>query len=79
MIQNEIKEILTQNLKDCSVDVLDPRQDGVHLEAHIVSSDFEGLSLLARHRKVMGLLKELFEKRLHALSIKTFTPQEKGI
>ena len=25
MIENEIKEILTQNLKDCSVEVLDPR------------------------------------------------------
>jgi len=76
MIENEIKEILTKNLNNCDVKVLDPRNDGVHLEAHITSSDFNELSLLARHRKVMELLKDLFEEKLHALSIKTFSTKE---
>lgn len=48
---------------------------GGKFNAVIVSSDFEGKSLLQRHRLVNGALSEEL-KTIHAFSQKTFTPQQ---
>lgn len=42
----------------------------------IVSEFFEGVPLIKQHRMVNDSLKELFDKGLHALSIKTSTPSK---
>ena len=52
--------------------------DGCNCSAVIVSSAFDGLSLLQRQRLVLGLVKEEIRSgELHALSVKTFTPDER--
>ncbi len=52
--------------------------DGCNCSAVIVSSAFDGLSLLQRQRLVLGLVKEEIKSgELHALSVKTFTPDER--
>jgi stress-induced morphogen len=45
------------------------------LELVVVSSQFEGTSLLQRHRKVNAALTE-FMPKIHALSMKTWTPAQ---
>ena len=51
--------------------------DGHHFEAVIVSSAFVGLSRVARHQKINALLKDRFDSgELHALSMRTLTPEE---
>jgi len=47
-----------------------------HFVVEIVSQSFEGLGLVARHRKVYEILSEEFANGLHALSLKTKTPKE---
>ena len=49
---------------------------GFHLEAVIVSNDFEGDNLVQRHRKVYAAMGELMNHEIHALSMKTFTSAE---
>ncbi|MCX8099488.1 MAG: BolA family transcriptional regulator [Casimicrobiaceae bacterium] len=49
---------------------------GGHLSATIVSDQFRGLSPLARHRAVYALVQDLVPHRLHALQLKTLTPEE---
>lgn len=50
---------------------------GGHYAILIVSQTFEGLSRLARQRKVQDLLNDLFVKQhIHALSIIAKTPNE---
>ena len=49
---------------------------GTHLSVTVVSEQFEGLTTLNRHRMVQKALKEEFGQQLHALQIKTFSPQE---
>lgn len=49
--------------------------DGVHFEAIIVSPEFEGKSLRARHELVYKLLSEEI-REIHAFSMKTLTPSE---
>lgn len=50
--------------------------DGAHFEAIIVSTAFAGKSRVARHQVVYGVLGERMREEIHALSMKTFTPEE---
>lgn len=50
--------------------------DGQHFEAVIVASAFEGLRAIARHQKVYAVLGDRMRAEIHALSMKTWTPDE---
>jgi acid stress-induced BolA-like protein IbaG/YrbA len=51
--------------------------DGHHFSATIVSAQFEGLSRVKRQQLLNAILKPHFDSGvLHALSMKTLTPQE---
>ncbi|XP_059444274.1 sufE-like protein 1, chloroplastic/mitochondrial [Corylus avellana] len=47
-----------------------------HFNVKVVSKEFEGKSLVKRHRLVYGLLQEELQSGLHALSIVAKTPSE---
>ena len=49
---------------------------GFHLEAVIVSEDFQNNSLVARHKMVYQSLGELMKHEIDALSMKTLTIKE---
>lgn len=49
---------------------------GGHFRVTVVSSAFEGLDPVARHRKVYALLEEELKTRVHALALTTLTPAE---
>jgi acid stress-induced BolA-like protein IbaG/YrbA len=50
--------------------------DGVHFEATVVAAAFAGKPPLARHRMVYATLGERMGGEIHALSLKTMTPEE---
>ena len=50
--------------------------DGRHFFATIVSPAFEGLSRVRRHQLVYGALGERMREEIHALSMRTLTPEE---
>ncbi|MEY3951313.1 MAG: hypothetical protein RL320_115 [Pseudomonadota bacterium] len=68
-----IQELIATGL-DC--DQLNVTGDGHHFEALIVCSAFEGKRLIARHQMVYGVLGDRMKQEIHALSMKTLTPQE---
>jgi len=85
----KISERLTEDLKTTlaaeHVEVIDQSHrhrghagalEGGHFDAIIVSTRFEGLGLVDRHRAVYAALGDLAERRVHALAIETFTPEE---
>lgn len=47
-----------------------------HFKLVVVSAQFQGESLVARHRRVNRLLQEQFNNGLHALALHTMTPEE---
>ncbi len=49
---------------------------GAHLSSIIVSSSFNGLELLERHKKIYLALGDMIKKEIHALSMKTYTLEE---
>lgn len=53
-----------------------PKGSESHFKVIIVSQAFENLRLVARHRKVNGVLIEELENHIHALSIHTYTESE---
>lgn len=56
---------------------LDVQGDGRHWFATIVSSVFAGKRLIARHQMVYAALDERLQNdEVHALSMKTLTPEE---
>ena len=58
---------------------LDVDGDGEHFEAIIVSAEFVGKSRIQRQQMVNALLREDFDSgKLHALSMKTLTPDERS-
>jgi len=59
---------------DCQVLELDG--DGHHFNALIVSPAFEGKSRIARHQLVYAALGDRMRQEIHALSMRTLTPDE---
>jgi len=50
--------------------------DGAHFEAVIVSKHFVGKRAIARHQLVYAALGERMKAEIHALSMRTLTPEE---
>jgi acid stress-induced BolA-like protein IbaG/YrbA len=71
-----IRQLIEQGLPGARAHVVG--DDGVHFEALVVSSDFQGKLPLARHRMVYGTLGSLMGNEIHALALKTVTPEEQG-
>ena len=55
---------------------LEVEGDGQHFFATIVSDAFEGKRLIARHQLVYAALGDRMRAEIHALSMKTLTPDE---
>jgi len=50
--------------------------DGQHFEALVVSEAFRGKSRVARHQLVYAVLGDRMREEIHALSMRTLTPEE---
>jgi len=50
--------------------------DGQHFQALIVSAQFAGRNRVQRHQLVYGALGERMRDEIHALSMRTLTPEE---
>jgi acid stress-induced BolA-like protein IbaG/YrbA len=69
-----IKQLIENGLDGARADVRG--DDGVHFEADVVCAAFAGKMPLARHRMVYATLGERMGGEIHALSLKTWTPEE---
>jgi acid stress-induced BolA-like protein IbaG/YrbA len=70
-------ESIRKNIEEgMAVTHLSVEGDGRHFEAVVVSGEFAGMSRVQRHQRVFQTLGDRMREEIHALSIKTFTPQE---
>ena len=74
MTIDEIKKTIEAAVPNSTAYILDPMNDGQHLQAVVVSPAFEGMMLVKQHQMVMKPLKEALKESVHALGLKTFTP-----
>ena len=84
-IQNEIKDRLSKKMELIHFEMKDftgrhlnhkTHEGGFHLEAIIVSNDFQDLTLIKRHQKVYEAIGDLMKHEIHALSMKTLIQSE---
>ena len=74
MTVDQIKQAIETAIPGTTAYVLDPMNDGQHLQAFVISPAFEGKMLIAQHQMVMAPLKQALAGAVHALGLKTFTP-----
>ena len=69
----QVATMIQERLVDAEVKVAG---DGEHFEAIIISPEFEGKTRVKQHQIVYGALQaELATETIHALSLKTYTPE----
>lgn len=76
MITQDVKKLIETSIPNSTAYILDPMNDGQHLQAFVVSPAFEGIMLIKQHQMVMKPLKEAMVSAVHALALKTFTPEK---
>ncbi|NLY27585.1 MAG: BolA family transcriptional regulator [Alcaligenaceae bacterium] len=69
----QVRQYIADNLP---CEHLEVSGDGSHFEATIVSTEFEGKRLIARHQRVYAALGDRMKAEIHALSMRTLTPAE---
>jgi len=69
----DVQKYISENL---SCDFIEVRGDGHHFEAVIVSAVFVGKSMVQQHQAVYRALGDRMREEIHALSMKTYTPEQ---
>lgn len=69
----QLESYITQNLACDYIKVLG--DDGTHFEAVVVSPAFVGKSMVQQHQLVYAALGDRMRAEIHALSMRTFTPE----
>jgi stress-induced morphogen len=71
----EVKERIERALPGATADVTDLTGGGDHLRAEVVYEGFAGLSRLQQHKLVYDVFEGEIGGPIHALSLKTSTPE----
>ena len=74
MTPETIRQMIEAGLPDSSEIV--ESEDNTHFKALIISKLFSGKNMLPLHKMVHKVLGDKLGKDIHALSFKTFTPEE---
>ncbi|MGD8339175.1 MAG: BolA/IbaG family iron-sulfur metabolism protein [Gammaproteobacteria bacterium] len=74
MDPSEIESLIEQGLEGATVNVVTDGQG--HYEAVVVCSAFEGKRSVPRHQMVYSTLGERVGREIHALAVRTYTPEE---
>lgn len=69
----QIQKLIEAGLPGAQVQV--NGDDGAHFEALVVSEAFAGKSLVQQHQMVYRTLGDRMRAEIHALSLRTFTPE----
>ena len=75
---NEIRTRIETALPGSSVTVRDMTGGGDHYEVEVISEAFVGVPAVQRHRMVYAPLRDILGGALHALALKTRTPDEEN-
>lgn len=82
-VATQINDILVEGLSPIRLDVINeshmhnvPAGSESHFKLVVVSDAFAEKNLVARHRSVNRLLKDILRDEIHALSMHTYTSEE---
>lgn len=77
MTPDQLKARIETLAPGTSADVMDMTGTQDHYQVVVVSPVFQGRMMIEQHRLVMGILQtEIDSGEVHALTMKTFTPEQ---
>ncbi|MFA1611202.1 BolA family protein [Halobellus rubicundus] len=81
MDTEEVERLIEAGIEDADASVTLPRvpdedHEDAHFAAVVVSPAFEGKTLVEQHQMVYDALGEAMTTEIHALEMKTYTPEE---
>jgi len=77
MTPDQLKQRISSLAPGTEVEVIDLTGTQDHYQAVIISPAFQGKMMIEQHRLVMGILQpEIDSGEVHALTMKTFTPEQ---
>ena len=71
----EVERLLRGRFGDAQIELVDLTGTQDHYQASIVSSAFTGKTLVEQHQLVYGALGSAMSGAIHALALKTYTPE----
>lgn len=74
MSESELKRLIQQHIPDSEVRVTDMTGTMDHFDVDVVSPAFSGKSIMDQHKMVHAAVGEHLTTTVHALQIKTRTP-----
>ena len=74
-LQNAMQPDFLEVLNESHMHNVAPGSES-HFKVTLVSSQFNGKMLIARHRLINGILAEELNGKIHALALHTLTPDE---
>jgi acid stress-induced BolA-like protein IbaG/YrbA len=74
MTSDRIKKMIETKLPGSEAHV--QGNDGTHFEAQVICADFAGHSVIKQHRMVYDALGTDMGTEIHALGLKTYTPEQ---
>ena len=75
MAADEIEALIVAGIPDARVEMTDLAGDGDHWAARVTAESFRGLPRLKQQRAVYAALGELMTGPVHALALKTYSPE----
>jgi stress-induced morphogen len=76
METSELKRLIEAGLPSAHVEAREYSGKGDHFEVLVVSSAFEGKTLVERHQAVYDALGDAMRAKVHALTLRTLTPEQ---
>lgn len=73
MQAEQIKQLIEAGIPGCQAIV---KGEGDHFEATVVSAAFDAIGMVKQHQLVYGTLGDLLQAEIHALALRTYTPEQ---
>jgi len=73
---SEIKRLIEEGIPGSLAQVNDDANDGEHFSAEVTAPGFAGQTMVAQHQAVYRTLGQRMGREIHALALKTFTPEQ---
>ncbi|MDP6261453.1 MAG: BolA/IbaG family iron-sulfur metabolism protein [Candidatus Marinimicrobia bacterium] len=76
MEPDEVKELIQAGIVDAHVEVVDTTGTKDHFSAIVISDTFLGKNMVQQHQIVYKALGSFMTNEIHALQLKTMTPEQ---
>lgn len=76
MEESQVKSLIEDNIDGATAFIADNHGGGDHFNAVVISDHFNGKTTVQQHQLVYKACGEYLTREIHALQLKTYTPEQ---